>query len=757
MRITLDESLQYLAFGCVSLMFLPSIPALPLVYGLLPVAVIIVFHHSAMVFKAALITLGVVWGISCAQRVLEPLQYPINHAANYTGEVISVALDSVSLQEKVVFRIAAINGTSVRHRFDTTLFWDSVHNPFCSGQRWSLVANLRPVHGRLNQGGYDAQRNSVSHHIVLQGAPTAYEKLSHECSWRQKMISQTLSVVPDTPAKSIIIALAFGERALLTDSQNSLFRMSGLSHLLAISGLHIALAAMLGWYGARTLQWCFPLRWIHPYFPLFMMVSVGWVYVWLAGANPPAVRVGVAMVIIAGYRCFGRFISPRKSLFSVVCLMVVCEPLLLLSDSFWLSVIAVTSLLFWYWFAPLPARFTIAKRYIGLRLLHLQLGIALCLMPVQIYLFHGVSGGALWANFIAVPLVTYLVVPMILLGLATLWGADPFDAWHVAGFLLDRMQWVLAHLPTLWVDMSERDVWISLSVLMLFIAVRSFSKRGLLLWGLVQISVFLAFVSMQKTSDDEWRVHMFDVGHGLSIAIERQGRALLYDTGNKWEGGDVASSEIIPYLRWHGLALDGIIISHRDSDHSGGRASLQQAFPSAWVRSPDFKDFACYIGSRWQWQGINFTVLWPPRAVSEPKNNDSCVILVERRGRKLLLTGDIEKETEVKIVQRWRERLVADVLQVPHHGSNTSSSSLLLRTIKPENALSSSARYSPWHFPSPKVVERYRGQQVKWHDTAHSGEVIMTVKPSGWRISELKTQLNPRWYHGWFGVRGHNE
>ena len=111
MRITLDESLQYLAFGCVSLMFLPSIPALPLVYGLLPVAVIIVFHHSAMVFKAALITLGVVWGISCAQRVLEPLQYPINHAANYTGEVISVALDSVSLQEKVVFRVAAINGT----------------------------------------------------------------------------------------------------------------------------------------------------------------------------------------------------------------------------------------------------------------------------------------------------------------------------------------------------------------------------------------------------------------------------------------------------------------------------------------------------------------------------------------------------------------------------------------------------------------------------------------------------------------------
>lgn len=107
-----------------------------------------------------------------------------------------------------------------------------------------------------------------------------------------KMISQTLSVVPDTPSKSIIIALAFGERALLTDSQNSLFRMSGLSHLLAISGLHIALAAMLGWYGARTLQWCFPLRWIHPYFPLFMMVSVGWVYVWLAGANPPAVRVG---------------------------------------------------------------------------------------------------------------------------------------------------------------------------------------------------------------------------------------------------------------------------------------------------------------------------------------------------------------------------------------------------------------------------------------------------------------------------------
>ena len=123
----------------------------------------------------------------------------------------------------------------------------------------------------------------------------------------------------------------------------------------------------------------------------------------------------------------------------------------------------------------------------------------------------------------------------------------------------------------------------------------------------------------------------------------------------------------------------------------------------------------------------------------------------------MLLTGDIETEAETQLVQRWRKQLKAGILQVPHHGSNTSSSSLLLRTVEPNEAISSSARFSQWHFPSPKVTARYRAQNIHWHDTAHAGEVIMTAKTDNWRINELKTQLNPRWYHGWFGVRSHNE
>lgn len=757
MRMTWDESIHCAALGCLPLIFFPSLPAKYYAYGALPVALLFFCICSGRFRKIAFVILGLAWGIACAENVLSPLGYDISRPVNLTGNVISAALGVLSPQDKVTFRVSTVNGLDVKERFDITLYWNSERYPFCAGQRWAITARLRPVHGRLNQGGYDAQRTSVGHHIVLQGMPTAYQRLSIGCGWRQQIISRSVKAIPDTSSKAIIVALAFGERALLTREQNSLFRLNGLSHLLAISGLHIALAAMLGWCVTRAIQLCFPLRWINPYFPMAMMVGVGWVYVWLAGANPPAIRVGVAMMLISGYGVWGKFIPPKKYLLNVVCLMVVWDPLVLLSDSFWLSVMAVSSLLFWYWLAPLPSSLQMQKRFFWLRLLHLQFGIALCLMPVQIYLFHGVSGSALWANFFVVPLVTYLVVPLILVGIGSCWWNDPLGAWHAAGYLLDVMQWGLTRVLTFWTDSSTGGLWISLSFLTLFVMNFSFYKAGLPLWCAVQAVCYLWIFGAKKSDDIELRVHMLDVGHGLAVLIERRGNAILYDTGNKWDGGDIATSEIIPYLNWHGLNLDGMVISHSDSDHSGGRYSLSHAFPLAWVRSPDPRDFSCHIGSDWVWQGVRFTVLWPPRQIAVPKNNDSCVVMVALGERKMLLTGDIETEAETQLVQHWRKQLKADILQVPHHGSNTSSSSLLLRTVEPNEAISSSARFSQWHFPSPKVTARYRAQNIHWHDTAHAGEVIMTAKTDNWRINELKTQLNPRWYHGWFGVRSHNE
>jgi len=448
-RMTWDESIHCAALGCLPLLFFPSVPAKYFAYGVLPVALLFFCICSGRFRKIAFVIMGLVWGVICAESVLVPLGYDISRPVNLTGYVVSAALGAVSPQDKITFRVSTINNQGVNDKFNITLYWNSERYPFCAGQRWALTARLRPVHGRLNQGGYDAQRTAVSHHVVLQGMPTAYTRLSSVCDWRQQIISRSVKAIPDSSAKPIIVALAFGERALLTREQNSLFRLNGLSHLLAISGLHIALAAMLGWCVARAIQLCFPLGWINPYFPIAMMMSVGWIYVWLAGANPPAIRVGVAMMLIFGYGVLGKFIPPKRYLLNVVCLMVVWDPLVLLSDSFWLSIIAVSSLLFWYWLAPLPPSLQIQKRFFWLRLLHLQFGIALCLMPVQIYLFHGISGSALWANFFAVPLVTYLVVPLILAGIVTSWWNDPLGAWHAAGYLLDMMQWGLSNGPVL--------------------------------------------------------------------------------------------------------------------------------------------------------------------------------------------------------------------------------------------------------------------------------------------------------------------
>lgn len=104
---------------------------------------------------------------------------------------------------------------------------------------------------------------------------------------------------------------------------------------------------------------------------------------------------------------------------------------------------------------------------------------------------------------------------------------------------------------------------------------------------------------------------MLDVGQGLSMVIERQGKAILYDTGLAWPGGDSAQRLIIPWLRWHYLRPEGVILSHEHLDHAGGLASLQKAWPDMGKARYAGRDTALVFVGKWEWQGLTFTVHWP--------------------------------------------------------------------------------------------------------------------------------------------------
>ncbi|MDU7099683.1 MAG: DNA internalization-related competence protein ComEC/Rec2, partial [Enterobacter sp.] len=192
--------------------------------------------------------------------------------------------------------------------------------------------------------------------------------------------------------------------------------------------------------------------------------------------------------------------------------------------------------------------------------------------------------------------------------------------------------------------------------------------------------------------------------------------------------GDSAQRLIIPWLRWHHLRPEGVILSHEHLDHAGGLASLQKAWPDIWVRSPLRRTGhrPCFRGQKWEWQGLTFTVHWPPENYPAQGNNHSCVVKVDDGEQSVLLTGDIEVQAEQAMLSHYWRHLRATLIQVPHHGSNTSSSLPLVQRVEGQIALDSAARYNAWHFPSAKVVRRYRKEGYIWHDTPHSGQISVT-------------------------------
>lgn len=246
---------------------------------------------------------------------------------------------------------------------------------------------------------------------------------------------------------------------------------------------------------------------------------------------------------------------------------------------------------------------------------------------------------------------------------------------------------------------------------------------------------------------------MLDIGHGLAIVIERHGRAILYDSGNAWPGGDSAQQTIIPWLRWHHLKPEGVIISHEHLDHRGGLESFTSTWPTMWIRSSLHwaGHIPCVKGAHWRWQGLIFTVHWPPDGYQERGNNRSCVVKVDDGEHSILLTGDIEASAELAMLKNQWQPLQADILQVPHHGSRTSSTPTLLSVVNGKAALASASRYNAWRLPSAKVVKRYQQHRYQWFDTAHAGQLSVSFSSGQWKIEGLREQISPRWYHEWFG------
>ena len=347
------------------------------------------------------------------------------------------------------------------------------------------------------------------------------------------------------------------------------------------------------------------------------------------------------------------------------------------------------------------------------------------------------------SNLWVVPVISFLTVPLLFAGL--LIG----PALPLADFSLALALWPLPFLAQGWMVTGHIAlIWIPLMWAAVYIIrLDMWRQHPLLLPGMV----LSCCLYLRKTPLPEWSVTILDIGHGLAAVVIKDGRAVVYDTGNRFGSRDDGLRTVLPYLRYHRLTPDWIMISHDHRDHTGGLGSLRHAYPAAVVKGniPQ-ADTPCRRGERWLWQSLYFEVLWPDEKYQLSKNDGSCVIRISDGKYHVLLTGDIEKQAEKQLI-RYKDELSATVLQVPHHGSKTSSSEFFIRAVNPAFALVSVARYSPWRLPSDKVRRRYHNLGVQWHDTAHSGQISVSFFADEVSVATYRTHLSARWFSAWFG------
>ena len=670
------------------------------------------------------------------------------------------------------------------------------------GERYAGDLRLRPLSSRLNMHGFDRQQWYFSKRITAWAEVKSAVKIEQVFSWRQNALYHALKQTEPLSQQGLLLALGFGERAWLKNATWQIYQKTNTAHLIAISGLHIGLAMMLGFALARLLQFTFPTHYITPTFPIFCGLMLALLYSQLAGLAIPTLRAIIALALLYTIQHLRLHWTVWQLLLRVVALLIFIDPLMLLSTSFWLSVGAVTCLIIWYQCFPLSLLHWRGKpltsspwrkvRYV-FGLFHLQLGLLWLFTPIQLFFFNGISLHSFIANLIAVPLYSFILVPLVLFAVLT---QGSWNTWWLANDLAEKITALLAPLQDHWLAISlPHSLWITLVLTGLFLGFLHYvykpqkplsstlelakltrlkgfhlsAERTLSLplqkaiYGLgcgliVFCSTTLAHHSLSRPN---WQLDTLDVGQGLATLIVKDGKGVLYDTGSSWESGSMAQLEILPYLQRQGIQLEWLILSHDDNDHSGGARAILSAYPDIQLTTASQKRYGekntaendrtfCLAGKQWTWQGLRFTVLSPDNIVPRAENPNSCTLLLTDGKHHILLTGDADLSVEYNILPKLDK---IHVLQVGHHGSKTSTGEALVRHTQPDIALISSSRWNPWHFPNGDVMARLKQQGTQSYNTAETGQISLLFHENKIEIQTARTEFSP-WYRRLIGLKG---
>ncbi|MBY3671786.1 MULTISPECIES: DNA internalization-related competence protein ComEC/Rec2 [Vibrio] len=587
---------------------------------------------------------------------------------------------------------------------------------------FEFSATVKPVIGRLNEIGFDAEAHYMAKSVIARvsvKANTPYT-ISPQEDVRSSLQQKLVTLTQNSPFQGIILALTFGERNGIDEQEWRALRNSGLIHLVAISGLHIGIAFSVGYFlGLGMMRLHAKLLWS----PFVCGALLAVFYAWLAGFTLPTQRALIMCLLNVALVMLAFPLSALKRILLTLVAVLVWSPFTSLSNSFWMSFLAVAIVLY-----QLASQ---SQRQVWWKALLWAQVFLVCLMaPVTAYFFGGLSVTAVLYNLVFIPWFSLVIVPALFLGLLLMvvWPSVAAVYWPWVDWTFLPLDWALQFADVgWWVVPSKVQGVVAASVAILLLYRFMSLKACSLLLGM--IGLWWWFPSITPL----WRMDVLDVGHGLAIVIEQDERAIVYDTGSSWPGGSYVQSVIEPMLQQRGLRqVDGVILSHLDNDHAGDWQGLAERWQPDWIRASQLgtEFMPCIRGESWQWQSLHFTVLWPPQAVIRAYNPHSCVIRMTdtQSNYSVLLSGDVTAMGEW-LLARDGVQLQSDVMIVPHHGSKTSSTAEFIAQVNPKLAIASVAKDNRWNLPNPQVVARYQAQQVEWLDTGQAGQISLFFYP----------------------------
>lgn len=727
------------------------------------------------------------------------------HAKRALDDVMAKRVNTPQSVEMIVY-VDKMNQSSIDSQFYQQQFkvyrplqhnqvtWQSLipikHYPlqtFKIGHYYKIKGQVTPIHGHAVASAFDLERFALqqnvmgqlhideveqrSTHVVAQQFPIfvqLHQGILHRLviyieqqrfNYRQAFKHQSVQ------HKGLILALLTGDQSLLNNPTKQQFTALGLSHLLAISGPHILIFAVLLCFSLqriiRIVQPTLYLKYPKPYVMMAPMLLAALFYGVFVGFEVPALRTWLTLLILSLSICFKYRLNALSVVLLSASILLLIDPLQVLSAAFWLSYIACFMLIRIYQLSKNIFQdqenksLWITVKQLFLLSVWTQCQIFLALLPITLFYFHQFSWLAPLANLIAIPYLSLIVIPLSIVA-GVLFVLQPTLAnfiWCLVGRIIDFMLFMLDVLERLAVQMTipAWNVWqimaLAVAILILFL------PRGCILKSYALIAFVIIYLPSKKA---DYSLHILDVGQGQAIFVRTAHHHLMIDLAGQFpSSAPLAEQVLFPFLIQQGVKqFDLVVLTHHDLDHSGSFPHISQKIPFRQVISneynsvlfPEQSKFSfCHAGQSLRYDDLNVQFLYPLQPNHNPtansKNESSCVVYLNYQYTdhqlNVLIMGDTGKNAEQVLMTKY-PKLPVDILVLAHHGSRFSSSTEFLKHYHPQVAIASAGYQNRYGHPHQEVRQRLENLRIPLWVTSETGSIQITP--------EEKHPLQPRFY-----------